>query len=210
MDGVGYEGSRADALTRCPQGSIVVAVGYKMSLLDIILMVLIGASCIYGITKGFIRDIFSLIAVIIGVIAALLGYSWAAGYISAIIPAGPPANIVGFALILLTVSIAVSALGIVISKAIAGADLSLYDRVAGACFGLIEGIIVASIIAVVTMVLAPSAVSTSRIAPYLLRGVDAVITLLPSDTQKQIDTSKDTLKKMQNETTTPAEGGKTK
>jgi membrane protein required for colicin V production len=179
-----------------------------MSILDIIVMVIIGASCIYGITKGFIRDIFSLIAVIAGVIAALVGYPWAAGYLSALVPAGPPANLVGFALILLSVSIAVSILGVVISKAIAGADLSVYDRVAGACFGLIEGLVVASLIAVIASVLAPSAVSSSRIAPQLLRGVDAVITLLPSDTRKQIDTSKTTLKKLQNETTTPTEGGK--
>ena len=181
-----------------------------MSLFDIILMVLIGASCIYGITKGFIRDIFSLVAIVCGVIAALVGYPWAAGYLSAIIPAGPPANIVGFALILLSVSIAVSVLGVVISKAIAGADLSVYDRIAGACFGLIEGIVIASVIVVITSVLAPSAISSSRIAPPLLRGVDAAITLLPSDTRKQIDTSKDTLKKMQNEAITPPEGGKEK
>jgi membrane protein required for colicin V production len=178
-----------------------------MSLLDIILMILIGASCIYGITKGFIRDVFSLVAIIAGVIAALVGYSWAAGYLSAIVPAGSPANIAGFALILLSVSIAVSVLGVVISKAIAGADLSIYDRVAGAFFGLIEGIIVGAVIVVIAAVLVPSAVSSSRIAPRLLRGVDAVITLLPSDTRKQIDTSKETLKKMQNETTIPLKGG---
>ncbi len=178
-----------------------------MSLLDIILMVIIGASCIYGITKGFIRDVFSLVAIVIGVVVAFIGYPWAAGYLSAIIPAGPPANIVGFALIFLSVSIGVSVLGVAISKAIAGADLSVYDRVAGACFGLIEGIVVASVIVVVTSVLVPPAISSSRIAPYLLRGVDVAVRLLPSDTQKRIDTSKDTLTKMRNEAVTPPEAG---
>jgi membrane protein required for colicin V production len=177
-----------------------------MSILDIIMMIIIGASCIYGITKGFIRDVFSLIAVIVGVIAALVGYPWAAAYLSALVPAGPPANIIGFALILLIVSIGVSVLGVVISKAIAGADLSVYDRIAGACFGLIEGIVVASVIAVIAAVLTPSAVSSSRIAPYLLRGVDAAITLLPSDTREQIDSSKKTLRKLRNEMTPQATG----
>jgi membrane protein required for colicin V production len=178
-----------------------------MSFLDIILMILIGASCVYGLTKGFIRDVFSLFAIIIGVVIAFIGYPWAAGYLSAVIPAGAPANIVGFALIFLSVSIGVSLLGMAISKAIAGADLSVYDRVAGACFGLIEGIIVASVIVVIASVLVPPAVSSSRIAPFLLRGVDASLRLLPSDTQKQIDNSKDTLTKMRDEAITPPEGG---
>jgi membrane protein required for colicin V production len=176
-----------------------------MGIFDTILIILIGMSCIYGIIKGFIRDIFSLIAVIIGVVVAFIGYPWAAGYLSAIVPAGPPANIIAFALILLSVSIAVSVLGIAISKAIAGADLSVYDRIAGACFGLIEGIIVACLIVVITAVLIPSAVTSSRIAPHLLKGVNAVITLLPTDTQKQIDSSRNALKKLRNESITPSE-----
>lgn len=176
-----------------------------MGIFDTILIILIGASCVYGITKGFIRDIFSLIAVIIGVVAAFIGYPWAAGYLSAIVPAGPPANILGFALILLSVSIAVSVLGVVISKAIAGADLSAYDRIAGACFGLIEGIVIASIIVVIAAALIPSAVASSRIAPPLLKGVNAVITILPADTQKRIDASRNALEKLGNEQITPSE-----
>jgi membrane protein required for colicin V production len=173
-----------------------------MNILDIVLIVLIGASVIYGITKGFIRDVFSLIAVIIGVAAAFIGYPWAAGYLSGLIPAGPPANIAGFALILLSVSIAVSVLGIVIAKAISGADLSTYDRVAGAFFGLMEGLVVACLITVLAAVLIPSAVSSSRVAPHLLRVVSAAETLLPTDTQERIDTAKDTLKKMRDEAAT--------
>jgi len=176
-----------------------------MSFLDIIVMILVGTTCIYGITKGFFRDIFSLIAVVAGVVAAFIGYPWAAGHLSAIIPAGPPANIIGFALILLTVSIAVSVLGVVISKAITGADLSVYDRIAGACFGLIEGIVVACLIVIIAAVLIPSAVTSSRIAPQLLKGVNAAITLLPSDTQKRIDASKSALEKMRNEAAMPPE-----
>jgi membrane protein required for colicin V production len=179
-----------------------------MSILDIILIILIGTTCIYGITKGFIRDIFSLIAIIVGVVAALIGYPWAAGYLSGIIPAGPLAGIVGFTLILLSVSIAVSVLGVVISKAISGADLSVYDRIAGACFGLIEGIVAASLIVVITSVLIPSAVTSSRIAPPLLRGVNTVITILPPDTQKQINESKKALEKMRNEAAVPPEEAK--
>ncbi len=174
-----------------------------MSFLDIILVILIGTTCIYGITKGFIRDIFSLIAVIAGVVAAFIGYPWLASNLASIMPAGPLANIVGFSIILLVVSIAVSVLGVVISKAVAGTDLSAYDRIAGAFFGLLEGIVVASIIVVITAVLIPSAVNSSRIAPHLLRGVNAVIDILPNDTQNRIEASKDALKKMRDEAAQP-------
>jgi membrane protein required for colicin V production len=173
-----------------------------MSIFDIILIVLISASAIYGITKGFIRDVFSLIAVIVGVVVAFIGYPWAAGYLAKIIPAGPPANIAGFAVILLSVSIAVSVLGVVIAKAIAGADLSVYDRVAGACFGLFEGIVVACFITVLAATLIPSATSSSRIAPHLLRVVNAAVSLLPADSQEKIDAAKGTLKKMRDEAVT--------
>lgn len=174
-----------------------------MSSLDILLIILISASAIYGIAKGFIRDVFSLIAVIVGVIAAFMGYRWAASYLTGIIPAGPPANIAGFAIILLSVSIAVSVLGVVIAKAIAGADLSVYDRIAGACFGLIEGIVVACLIVVIAAVVIPSAVSSSRIAPHLLRTVNAAVTLLPADVREKIDSAKGALEKMQHEAVAP-------
>lgn len=170
-----------------------------MSVFDIILIVIITASAIYGITKGFIRDVFSLIAVILGVIAAFIGYPWAASYLTGIIPAGPPANIAGFALILISVSIAVSVLGVVIAKAIAGADLSVYDRVAGAFFGLFEGIVVASFITILAATVIPSSVTSSRIAPHLLKVVNATVSILPADTQKEIDAATNTLKKMRDE-----------
>jgi len=173
-----------------------------MSILDIILIILITASAIYGITKGFIRDIFSLIAVIIGVVAAFIGYPWAASYLAGIIPAGAPANIAGFAIILLSVSIAVSVLGVILAKMIAGADLSIYDRIAGACFGLIEGLVVASFIVFFTAILIPSAVSSSRIAPGLLRAVNTTVSVLPADVQEKIDAVKTSLTKMRNEAVT--------
>ena len=45
-----------------------------MNYLDVTIIIILGASVIYSVIKGFIRDAFSLLAVILGIVAALLFY----------------------------------------------------------------------------------------------------------------------------------------
>jgi len=155
--------------------------------LDISIIIILGASTIYSVIKGFIRDAFSLLAVILGMVAALLFYPMGAQMLEGFISQLQIANIVSFAIIFLTVSIVVSIVGMLISKMIKGADLSFYDRVAGGAFGLVKGYILVAVLVIIVTTLFPSSTTTSRIAPYIIKSVTMVTDILPKDYQRKIE-----------------------
>jgi uncharacterized membrane protein required for colicin V production len=49
-----------------------------MNALDIIFLVLTGASVIYSLIRGLTREIFSFLAVVLGFFGASYGHSWVA------------------------------------------------------------------------------------------------------------------------------------
>jgi membrane protein required for colicin V production len=167
-----------------------------MNYLDITIIIILGASAIYSIIKGFIRDAFSLLAVILGIVAALLFYPTGAKMLDGLITSPQIANIVSFAVIFLAVSIIVSIVGMLISKMIKTADLSFYDRVAGGVFGLIKGYILVAVLVIILTTLFPTSVESSRIAPYIVRSINVVTDILPENYQKKIEEQKRSLKNL--------------
>jgi membrane protein required for colicin V production len=162
--------------------------------LDISIIIILGASTIYSVIKGFIRDAFSLLAVILGIVAALLFYPMGAQMLGGLISQIQIANIVSFSLIFLTVSIVISVVGMLISKMIKGADLSFYDRVAGGAFGLTKGYILVAVLVIIVTTLFPSSITTSKIAPYIVKSVNVVTDILPKDYQREIEKQRKSLK----------------
>jgi membrane protein required for colicin V production len=106
------------------------------------------------------------------------------------------ANIVGFAVIFLAVSIVVSLLGILVSKMIKTADLSFYDRVAGGAFGLVKGYILVAVLVIVVTTLFPASIRTSKITPYVVRSIRMVTDILPADYQRKIEEQKKNLENL--------------
>jgi membrane protein required for colicin V production len=167
-----------------------------MNYLDITIIIILGASAIYSIIKGFIRDAFSLLAVILGIVAALLFYPAGAKMLEGLITGPQIANIVSFAVIFLAGSIVVSVVGMLISKMIKGADLSFYDRVAGGVFGLIKGYILVAVLVIIVTTLFPASITSSRLAPYIVRSINVVTDILPDDYQKKIEEQKKSLENL--------------
>ncbi len=167
-----------------------------MNYLDVTIIIILGASVIYSIIKGFIRDAFSLLAVILGIVAALLFYPAGARMLAGLITNPQIANIVSFALIFLAVSIVVSLLGMLVSKMIKTADLSFYDRVAGGAFGLLKGYILVAVLVIVVTTLFPASIRTSKIAPYIVRSIRVVTDILPADYQRKIEEQKRNLENL--------------
>ena len=173
-----------------------------MSTLDIIIIIVIGVGTISGAVKGFIRDVFSLIAVVAGIIVALLFYERAAGYLVRIIPETTVARTVGFAVIFVAVAVIVSIIAHFLSKSLSP-DVSPYDRFAGACFGFIKGLILVALILFILTVLVPGTVKGSRLAPPIMHGTDLVIDLFPKGVKEKIDRAKDALRLIGGAITTP-------
>lgn len=167
-----------------------------MNYLDIAIIIILGASVIYSVIKGFIRDAFSLLAVILGIVAALFFYPTGAQMLAGLITNPQIANIAAFAAIFLAVSIVVSLLGMLVSKMIKTADLSFYDRVAGGAFGLVKGYIIVAVLVIVVTTLFPASTRSSKITPYVVRSIRVVTDILPVDYQRKIEEQKRNLENL--------------
>lgn len=152
--------------------------------IDIIIIVIVGVSVIFGIIKGLIKSVFSLLAVILGMVLATLFYPTLANVISSNVSidyiSEPPAvNIISYIIIFLGVTIPIAILGRFISKIIKRADLSGYDRLAGALFGLMRGAIVAAVLVFIFTIFLPNVTGKSVLSPYIVNGINTVTDNLP-------------------------------
>jgi membrane protein required for colicin V production len=167
-----------------------------MNTLDILIIIIVGASAIYGAVRGFIRDIFSLIAIAIGIVLAIILYPWAASYVIRFVPDPVSAHLIGFATVFIIGAIAISILGNLISKAIGGTDISPYDRFAGACFGLIKGVLFSAVLIFFASILVPSVLTHSMLAPPISRNTEHIINQLPRTAEVEIFEFRNTLREI--------------
>jgi membrane protein required for colicin V production len=157
-----------------------------MNTLDIIFLVLIGASGIYSLIRGLIREIFSLLAIILGFFGASYGYSWAAEWLKGWVKQETVAQVLGFVVLFLLVALGVSLLGRLLSKAIHKGGLGWADRMGGAAFGILKAILlIAIILLVLTAFLPPKSklLLESKISPAALSIARGLSFLVPEKFQ---------------------------
>jgi membrane protein required for colicin V production len=162
--------------------------------IDIVIIVILSASAIYSTFKGFVKDIFSLLAVILGVIAALVFYRMGGLLMEDFIASEQIRNTVSFAVIFLIIAIAISIVGIVISKIIKSVELTFYDRLAGFAFGLLKGFLIVAVIVVVVTSITPRMAANSQLVPYVARAIDVVADVLPPEYRDSVDDTRNRLR----------------
>jgi len=153
-----------------------------MNILDIIFLVLIGASVLYSLIRGLIREIFSFLAIILGFFGASYGYSGVAEWLKGWVQQETVAQILGFAVLFLLVALGVSFLGRLLSKVIHKGGLGWADRMGGAAFGFLKAILlIAIILLVLTAFLPPKTklLLESKISPAALSIARGLSFLVP-------------------------------
>jgi membrane protein required for colicin V production len=160
-----------------------------MSTFDSGILIVIGLSLGFSFFKGMIREIFSLLAYFTGYFCANRFNTEAAGYLKEFISNQTMANIVGFFLIFLGVSIVVKLIGKMFKGLMAASGMSTFDRLVGAFLGVVKAVFFISI-GVMILELFPDldkkVTEGSKTAPYLRQSAALL---------KQNMFSKDTLNK---------------
>lgn len=153
-----------------------------MNFLDIILIIILLACMIYGGWKGFIRAVFSILALIGGTLIASRLYFLAASILARWITYSPYAKIAGFVLIFILSSLIISLAGSFLRKIIRTIHLNWLDRWAGVVFGLIKGVVITAIIVLVLVAFLPpknEIVGSSRISPLLIQIARSATAFVP-------------------------------
>lgn len=116
-----------------------------MNYLDIILAILIVVSAISGFTKGFIHQLASLAALILGIFLAVKFSKLIAPFINSHLTSSENASkIIAFVLIFIVVMVLVHLLGKFLEKVLEEVELGLINKIAGLVFGVIKMLFIVS------------------------------------------------------------------
>ena len=149
-----------------------------MTSFDIFVSVVLGISLVFSLMKGFVREIFSLLAYVGGYLMAVKYQDTLVRILIESIPSKPIAKLAAFAAIYIVTAIIISLIG-KIAKGIllSGTDLSMFDRLLGGVVGLARGV---AIMAAITFPLkffpevSKKLTEDSYTAPYLANVLDFV------------------------------------
>lgn len=115
-----------------------------MSAVDWVFLAIIGVSALFGLMRGFVGVVASLIAWVLAAWTAFRFGGAVGAWLAAPAPPGPGALVAGYALGFVGVLVTVGLLSMLIRRALQSAGLSGVDRWLGLVFGTARGVFIAS------------------------------------------------------------------
>jgi membrane protein required for colicin V production len=157
--------------------------------LDAVLVLLIAFSIWRSFAKGLTREVIGLISVVLGILLGAWFYSTAAAMVEPHVSSRGIANFCGFLMVFLGVMLAGSLVGWVLSKLLRATGLSFFDRLLGAGFGILRGLLIGAALVMAILAFAPwakadtapQAVANSRLAPYVIGAARLFVAAAPRE-----------------------------
>jgi membrane protein required for colicin V production len=157
-----------------------------MNTLDIIVLIVICLMTIYGIWKGFIRQILSIAGIVVGYIVAVKYYADLASYLKLSDP--NLAKIISFIILFVACVIVFAALAFLLNKVFKLPGLGMINTFFGGVIGFLKGFLVVALLVIVLIALLPAdnpVLSKSITAPYILRALTNIHRAIPKDIKAQ-------------------------
>ncbi len=157
-----------------------------MNWIDVILISVLALTSILGVIKGLVKQVFGLLAGIVGLILALGFYSQVSWIYLRFVSNEVVANFLGF----LTIFLAVLCLGWVssycLSKFIKG-PFKLLNNILGGGLGLLKGILICGVVVFALLVfpISKKALKESVLSPVCLQMTRAMISLIPQELKEK-------------------------
>ena len=119
---------------------------FDWNLLDIIFIIITFVSILIGILRGFVKELMSIIFMILAVVLSILFYKEAGLFFNGFISNPEVANFTGFIAVFIAILIAGSIITFFLRKLIVIGPLRSIDRILGALFGFVRSALICSII----------------------------------------------------------------
>jgi membrane protein required for colicin V production len=150
--------------------------------LDIVLLAVLGLSFVFGVFRGFVRQIVGLAAVVTGFFIAAYYHPYLARIFSRAFASGRWSNLIAFLLIFFGVLALGSLVGFLLSKLMRG-PLRFIDRVLGGALGLVKGVLISGVI-VMALLAFPTdtrVLTDSKLAQYCYWLTKGMVQLVPQE-----------------------------
>ncbi len=161
----------------------------QWTFLDFVFAFIIILSTGFALTKGLVREIISLVALIAGFVLAVLYYPVTAHWFIEFSRNETVANLLGFLLIFLGCILLGAAAAFLVNRFVKMTSLEWVDRLLGGVYGFLRGWAVASIIilALIAFPVRENLLERSFLAPFLLAGARVAALMVPQDMKNRFN-----------------------
>lgn len=158
-----------------------------MNRLDVVIILIMAASIIYSLLKGFIKEVSFLAAVVVGLLAALRGYSYLAIHLYTTFKNPTATKVFSFLIILALVFLVIKVIGWLVEREFKRAGLSNLDRLLGVILGAVKGAVIVSALLLLLVGFTEKGkvwVAESRLSPVFLGFSKVLSKALPEDVRE--------------------------
>jgi len=118
-----------------------------MNYIDIIIIIILGVAMIRGFVNGFVREIASLAALIIGIWGAIRFSSFTAAKLYDYFDmTGKYVGIIAFIITFLIIVVIIHFIGLLVDKLMNAVALGFINKLLGIAFGLLKSVLIMSVI----------------------------------------------------------------
>ena len=167
-----------------------------MNALDFIILSIIFISGLYSFFRGFIREVFSILSLVLGLLLSVKFYHVPAHQLSSWINDLMFRNLIGFIFIFIGVSLVITLIGIIIRRVFTLCKLGALDRVLGVLLGLLKGIFIGMVIIFLLIFFLPNdhpLLIQSRLSLYLVGLGEIPLEAAPDKIKNKINSKKEVL-----------------
>jgi membrane protein required for colicin V production len=180
-----------------------------MSPIDWIIIAVLALSVLVAAAQGFFFEVFSLAGAIFGYILAAWEYWRLAPWFEQYVKSPAAANAAGFITIFISVMVLASIAGKITRWALNEVGLRWVDRLLGAAFGLVRGIVLVTVGIMALAAFSPESemLNKSELSRYFLISARAASWVAPSDLQQKFRDGLALLRKHRMELIAPPASG---
>lgn len=159
-----------------------------MNLLDSIVIGMMGFFVLRGFFRGFLRELFSLIGVALGVWAGIYYQRGVASYLDSYLPETSYLPLISFVSVFFLMVIACNLLGMISKIFFYKIFRGVIDRALGASVALLKGVVITYLLMVMLTFLLPSQtplIAGSRLAPWIIVSYQSMIKAISQEKVKR-------------------------
>lgn len=169
-----------------------------MNLLDYLLIAILGYCLVRGIFRGLVKELSSIVGVFGGFYAAYTYYPQISRLVGHWIDNAGYRNIVSFLILFLSIYLVVSIAGVMIKHLLNIVFLGWVDRIGGALFGSIKGVMITTVVILMLTTFLPknaAILSQSVVSRHMMTVSATMVKMVPQEMKHRFSEKMRELKK---------------